>query len=126
PCPCYASRPGQRSAAAEAITEIALRIDRIVAELAAQFFAQLAHMALDYILFDLLVENAVDRIENLRLGDALATVDDKMFENAPLAPRQRKGVAFYFGIATIEKDLHLADDCRRLLDRHGAALDGAD
>src|SRR3954462_2538288 len=96
------------SAASEAITEIALGIDRIVAELAAQFLAQLAHMALDDVLFDVLVEEAVDCVEYLRLGDALAAVDDEMFEDAPFAPRQRKGVALDLGIAAIEENLHFA------------------
>jgi hypothetical protein len=83
-------------------------------------------MALDDVLFDVLVEEAVDCVEYLRLGDALAAVDDEMFEDAPFAPRQRKGVALDLGIAAIEENLHFADDRRLLLHGRCAALDCAD
>ncbi len=53
----------------QAISKVADRIDRIIAKVTAKFFPKLADMALDNILFDVLVKNAIDGIEYLRLAD---------------------------------------------------------
>ncbi len=44
----------------QTIAKITNRIDRVVTEVAAQFLAQLADMAFNHVLFDILVENSVD------------------------------------------------------------------
>ena len=49
----------------QAIAEIALRIDRVVAEAMAQLLAQLADVAFHHVLLDLFVEQAVDGVEDL-------------------------------------------------------------
>ncbi len=57
------SRPAVlRSIPVDAVAKETLRIDRVEAELLAQFLAQLADVAFDDILFDVLVEDAVNRV----------------------------------------------------------------
>ena len=56
----------------------------------AQLLAQLADVALDDVLLDLVVEDTVDRVEDLGLGDAAAPVACQIFQDAALAARQRQ------------------------------------
>jgi hypothetical protein len=72
----------------QAVAEETLGIDRIVTELFAQLLAQLADVALDDVLLDLFVEDAVDRVEDLGLGDAAAALVRQIFEDAALAAGQ--------------------------------------
>lgn len=51
----------------DAVTEKTLGIDGIEVQLLAQFFAQLADVALNHILFDILIKDSVNRTENLGL-----------------------------------------------------------
>ena len=64
--------PGRKSLLLDAVPEETLGIDRVESEPPLQLLAQLADMALDHVLVDILVEQPVDRAENLRLGDAPA------------------------------------------------------
>src|SRR5437870_6674094 len=98
------------SAVDQAVAEEALRIYRVVAEAMAQPFAQLADVALDDILVDVLAEETVDVVEDLRLGHPAALVVDEILENAPLAARQRQHLTGDLGIAAVVEHAHVADD----------------
>src|SRR5262249_41135363 len=117
--------PGRGLGHDQPVAEEALGIDRVVAEPVAQLLAQLADVALDHVLLDLVVEDAVDRVENLGLGDAAAGIGRQIFEDAALSARQRQRHAVNLGIATVHEDAHGADldVVDRLL---GAAADRRD
>src|SRR5450631_3047448 len=93
----------------QTIAEVADRIDGIVAEVAAQFFAELADIAFDHVLCNFLVENSIDRIENLRLADAPAPVVDQILEDAALAPWQGQSNSSELRISAIEEDPQFSD-----------------
>ena len=63
----------------EAVAEIALRVDRIVAEPVSQTLAQLADVALDDIFVDVLAEQPVDEIEDLRFRDPPSPIAHEIF-----------------------------------------------
>ena len=86
------------------VAKEALGIDRIEVEALAQLLTQLGDVALDDVLFDVLVEDAVDGIEDLLLGDPAAAVCDQVFQDAALTARQREGATFDFRITTIGID----------------------
>ena len=91
----------------------------------AQFLAQFADMAFDHILFDLVVEQSINGVEYLGLGDALSLMRHQIFEDATFAARQRKADAFHFGIAAVKIDPHFANHLAIDL-RFLAATNGAD
>src|SRR5579862_8452596 len=93
----------------DAITEEPLRIDRIEAQPMLQFLAQFADMALDDVLIDVLVEEPVDGVEDLRLADAAAATAQQKLEDPPLAARERKRLAVHFGLAPVKVDAQFAD-----------------
>src|SRR5690606_38849763 len=93
----------------DAVAKETLGIDGIEAELLAQLLAQLADVAFHYILLDLFVEDAVDRIEDLGFGNAASTVGDEVFENATFAARQSEDFASNFRITPIGEDPDLTD-----------------
>src|SRR5690606_15206518 len=98
-----------RSAPVDAVTKETLGIDGIEAELLAQLLAQLADVTFHHILLNLFVEDAIDRIEDLGLGNAAAAVSDQVFENTALAARQSEDLAGDFRVAAIGEDPDLAD-----------------
>ena len=71
----------------DAIAEEALGVDRVEAQPVLELLAQLADVALDDILIDVLVEETVDRVEDLGLADASAAATQQKLEDAPLPPR---------------------------------------
>ena len=87
------------------IAEEAFGIDDVVADAQAELLAQLADMAFHDHFVDILVENAVDRIEDLRLGHAPMRVLGKKLQNVPLAAGQGHRLAVHFRIAAVEEDL---------------------
>src|ERR1700730_11829761 len=87
----------------QTIPKIANRIDGVVTELAAQFLAQLADMAFNHVLFDILVENSVDGIEDLGLAHAPAAMIDQIFKDSALAPWQRQRNSLELRIPAVEK-----------------------
>src|SRR5262249_47679822 len=76
------------------------RDDGIEAEAIAKLLAQLADMALDHALVERRLEDAVDCVEYLRLGDPLAVIADHVFEDAQFAARQGEGTAADLRIAS--------------------------
>ncbi len=56
---------GGRTSADQPVAKEALGIDRVKAQPLAQLLAQLADVAFDDVLLDLVVEDAVDRVEDL-------------------------------------------------------------
>src|SRR4051812_35503036 len=89
----------------EAVPDVTAGHDRIEAEAVAEFLAQLADVALDHALVERRFEDAVDRVEDLRLGDPLAVVADHIFENAQFAAGQGESVASDLGGTSVEEDL---------------------
>ncbi len=57
----------------------------------------------------------------MRLADPPSAIGNEIFENTPLASRQRQNIAPDFGIAAVEEDPHLADDRVILLNLEPAA-----
>src|SRR5690606_6883252 len=86
----------------EAVAEVALGIDGIIAQMMAQTLAQLADVALDHVFIDVLAEEAIDGIEDLRLVQAATEVADKIFKNAPLPAGELQRLTPDLGIAAIE------------------------
>ena len=72
----------------QAVAEEALGIDRVEAELLTQLLAQFADVAFDHVLFDLVVENAIDGVENLGFGDTAPIVGGEELEDTAFATRQ--------------------------------------
>src|SRR6185295_7739044 len=91
----------------------------------AQPLAQLADVALDDVLVDVLAEETIDVVEDLRLGHPAALVVDEILENAPLAAGQGQHLAGDLGVATVVEHAHVADDGSLRLRLHPAA-DGLD
>ena len=89
----------------EAVSDVAPGHDRVEAEAVAELLAQFADVALDHALVEGRLEDAVDRVEDLRLGDPLAVVADHIFENAQFAAGQGEGVTADLGVASVEEDL---------------------
>ena len=76
-----------------------------------QLLAQFADVALDNALFHVVVEQAVDRVEDLRLADATTSVDDEMFEDAAFATRQHERITGHFRIAPVEEHADRIASC---------------
>src|ERR1700736_4141100 len=93
----------------QTIPKIANRVDRVVTEVAAQFLTQLADMAFNHVLFDILVENSVDGIEDLGLAHAPAAMIDQIFKDSALAPRQWQRNSLELRIPAVEKDPQFAN-----------------
>src|SRR6218665_1392486 len=100
---------GRRLFPVDAVAEETLGIDRIDTELLAQLLAQLADVAFDDILFDVFIEDAVNRVEDLGLGNAAAAVGDQILENATLATGKCKNLTLDFRITTVREDTDRAD-----------------
>ena len=60
----------------QAISKVADRIDRIITRVAAQFFSQLTDMTLNNVFLDVLIKNAINGIEYLRLANTPSAVLD--------------------------------------------------
>src|SRR6218665_1538396 len=88
----------------DAVAKEALGIDRVETELLAQLLAQLADVAFHDVFLDVFVEDAVDRVEDLRLGEPAAAVCDQVFQDAALTARQREDFVVDLGIATVRED----------------------
>ncbi len=86
------------------VSEEPLRIDRIETQTLAQFLAQLGNVAFNNVLFHILVEDAVDGVEDLLLGDPAAAVGNKIFKDPALAPWKGECAIFDFRVAAIGKD----------------------
>lgn len=82
-------------------------------------------MAFDDVFLDVLVEDPVDRVEDLRLGYTAATVCDQVFQNAAFATRQGKDVAVDLRITAVGKDSDRTD-VGKVGDRLQAAADCSD
>ena len=85
-------------------------IDRIVSEPLTKLLAELADVALDDVLFHVLVENPIDRIEDLGLRHTATAIGDEELEDAPFATRQVEGCAVDFRITSVKEG---ADRARR-------------
>ena len=86
------------------ISEVPPRFNCIEAETITKLLAQLAHMALDYALVERGFEDAVDRIEDLRLREPFPVVANHILDDAQFAARQGKGTAADFRIAPVKED----------------------
>src|SRR5260370_21582958 len=84
-----------------------------------ELLAQLADVALDHVLVDVLVEEAVHRIEDLRLGQAPAAAAQQIFENAPLTARKGEWLAVRLGLTPVEVDAQFAHGRVALLAENG-------
>lgn len=91
------------------ITEEALGFDGIVTQLCAEFLAKLADVAFDHIFFDIIIEKAINSVEDLRLRQAPTAVDDQIFENTPLTARQRQRRAINDRIGAVKENLNGAN-----------------
>ena len=63
----------------DAIAEEPLRIDGVETQSMLEFLAQFADVALDDVLVDILVEEPVDRVEDLRLAHAPSAAAQQKF-----------------------------------------------
>src|ERR1700692_3144376 len=90
-----------------------------------EFLAQFAHVALDDVLVDILVEQPVDGVEDLRLADAPTATAQQKLEDPPLPARKRKGLTVHLGLAPVKIDVQFADRHVALLAEH-APVDRAD
>jgi hypothetical protein len=66
-------------------------------------------MAFNHVLFDILVENSIDGIEDLGLADAPAAIIDQIFKDSALAPRQWQRNSLELRIPAVEKDPQFAN-----------------
>ena len=80
---------------------------------------------IDDVLVDILVEEPIDRVEDLRLADAPTATAQQKLENPPLPARERKRLAVYLGLAHVEVDAQFADRHVTLFAEH-APVDRAD
>src|SRR4029077_9657583 len=90
-----------------------------------KFLAQFADVALDDVLVDILVEEPIDRVEDLRLADAPTATAQQKLEDPPLPARERKRLAVHLGLAPVKIDAKFADRDVTLLAEH-APVDRAD
>src|SRR5690606_8171285 len=109
-----------------AITEVALGIDRIEAKLRAKLLAQLADVAFNDVLLDLLIEDSVNGVEDLGLGHPARRVARQIFEDTPFAPRQGERLAIDFRVAPIREDPHRTNGDETCILMLSAAPDSAD
>ena len=68
-------------------------------------------MAFNDIFLNVLVKNAINGIEYLRLADTPSAVLDQIFEDPTLAPRKRQCRAVHLRIPPVEKDPQIANGC---------------
>src|SRR5271156_1145282 len=109
----------------DAVAEEPLRIDRVEPQSVLEFLAQLADVALDDVLVDVLVEEPIDGIEDLGLADPPATAAQQKFEDSPLPAGQGKGPSVRLGLAAVKIDAQFADPHMSLLAEH-APVDRSD
>ena len=80
-------------------------------------------MAFDHVLFDVLVENAVDGVEDLRLGNPTAAVDNHVFQDAAFAPGKCESFTWYIQQGFVTSSVEIGSDehagTRRLSLRFG-------
>src|SRR5262249_19792455 len=94
------------------------RIDRVETEPVLQFLPQFADVALNDVLIDVLVEEPIDGVEDLRLADPPAATAQQELEDPPLPARKRKGLAIGLGLASVEIDAQFADRHVALFPEH--------
>jgi hypothetical protein len=66
-------------------------------------------MAFNHVLFDILVENSIDGVEDLGLANAPAAMIDQIFKDSALAPRQWQRNSLELRIPAVEKDPQFAN-----------------
>ncbi|MDX2308838.1 MAG: hypothetical protein NW216_11415 [Hyphomicrobium sp.] len=88
----------------QAITEKTLGFDGVIAETRAQTPPQPADVTFDDGFIVLVVEDAVDTIENLRLRQPRPFALMQAFQNAPLTPGKAERCAVHERIAAIRED----------------------
>ncbi len=74
-----------------------------------QPLAKTTDVTFDHVFMDLVVEDAVDPIENLGLRDPRVAAQDEAFKDSPLASRQRKNVTVDDRISSVEEDPNATD-----------------
>src|SRR3984885_1070533 len=109
----------------DAIAEEPLGIDWVETQPMLEFLAQFADVALDDVLVNILVEEPVDRVEDLRLADAPTATAQQKLQNPPLPARERKGLAVHFWLAPVKINVQFADRHVALPAKH-APVDRAD
>src|SRR5712671_4042431 len=72
-----------------------------------QPLAQLADVALDDVLVDIVAEQSVDVVEDLSLGDPAVLVVDEISQDEALAWRQRQDFTLHLRIPAIREDAQL-------------------
>ena len=90
-----------------------------------ELLAQFADVALNDVLVDVLVEEPIDGIEDLRLADPPAATAQQKFEDSALPARQRKGLSVRLGLAAVKIDAQFADRDVAVLAEH-ATIDRPD
>src|SRR5271170_1543408 len=85
-----------------------------------QLLPQFADMALDHVLVDVLVEESVDSVKDLRFADTPAAAAQEKLKDPPLTTRKREGFAVHLGLAPIEVDPQFANRHMTLLAKHTA------
>ena len=93
----------------DAIAEEPLGIDGVETQPMLELLAQLADVALDHVLVDILVEQPIDGVEDLRLANAPTATAQQELEDPPLPARKRKRFAVDLGFAPIKIDAQFAD-----------------
>jgi hypothetical protein len=81
----------------DAIAEEPLGVDRIESQPVLELLAQFADVALNDVLVDVLVEEPIDGIEDLRLADPPAATAQQKFEDSALRRGKGKGFPFASG-----------------------------
>jgi len=74
-----------------------------------ELFPQLADMAFDHVLIDVLVKQSIDGVEDLGLADTATAATKKEFKDASLAARQWKGLPVCLWFTPVEIYSQLSD-----------------
>src|SRR5215213_5313831 len=87
------------------IADVSFCIDRIIPKTLTQLLAQLADVALDDAVLDVIAVDPIDRIKDLFLGEAVALLANQVLEDVPLASRKSQRKAIDLRVAAVEEDL---------------------
>src|SRR5580693_9644649 len=93
----------------DAIAEKPLGIDGVETQPMLEFLAQLTDVALDDVLVDILVEQPVDGVEDLRLADAPTATAQQKLKDSPLPARERKRFVVHLVLAPVKINAQFAD-----------------
>ena len=85
-----------------------MAIDGVFTKVIAEFLPELADVALNHLLIDVIIKNTVDGVEYLRPCNTSSAIGYKVFKNVLLASRQLKRLASHNWVTSVREHQNIS------------------